>query len=290
LKNLELIELDLHKVGELSRKFDLIYATGVLHHLPEPRLGLQALLPALAEGGVICAMLYARYGRAGVYMVQDALRRLRLAQTPSDVKTARQVLAALPKWHAAQPYIRGATRDTGFDGGIVDTFLHAEDHAFTVPEILDLASSCGLAFQGWTDNLDYYPDGPFGHNADVCAKIAALPEQEQWAVVELLAPALAAHSFLLRRKSVAIPEDAIPARRHLLNVDHAQGVTTISRSGNVTRLEGFEAQVFAAIDGETKRSVIIAQVARGNKEAACRVGDLLAKLWRLGHITMCNYE
>ena len=56
--------------------FDYIDCCGVLHHLPDPAEGLRALLSVLAPGGGMGLMVYAPHGRTGVYMMQDALRRL----------------------------------------------------------------------------------------------------------------------------------------------------------------------------------------------------------------------
>ncbi len=56
--------------------FDYIDCCGVLHHLPDPAEGLRALLSVLAPGGGMGLMTYAPYGRTGVYMMQDVLRRL----------------------------------------------------------------------------------------------------------------------------------------------------------------------------------------------------------------------
>jgi hypothetical protein len=43
--------------------------------------------------------LYGRYARTGVYMLQDALRRLDVHQTSSDVTFTRHVLETLPQNH-----------------------------------------------------------------------------------------------------------------------------------------------------------------------------------------------
>ena len=78
--------------------FDFILCTGVLHHLSSPRDGLLALKSALAQGGGILTMVYGKYGRTGVYALQDALRLIAPASESKGerVLTARQVLAALP--------------------------------------------------------------------------------------------------------------------------------------------------------------------------------------------------
>ena len=76
LDNLEVHQLPLTEVGELGATFDQIVCTGVLHHLPDPDAGLAALRDVLAPGGVMHLMLYAPYGRTGVYMLQEFCRRL----------------------------------------------------------------------------------------------------------------------------------------------------------------------------------------------------------------------
>ena len=85
LDNLELRELPIERTVDLDRDFDLIVATGVLHHLADPAEGLSSLAAVLKPDGVIFLMLYARYGRAGAYMLQDFFRRLGLDQSPDDV-------------------------------------------------------------------------------------------------------------------------------------------------------------------------------------------------------------
>ena len=44
LSNLEVRQLPIERVGELGRRFDKIVCTGVLHHLPDPDVGLRLSL------------------------------------------------------------------------------------------------------------------------------------------------------------------------------------------------------------------------------------------------------
>ena len=60
--------------------FDYINCCGVLHHLPEPERGLDALLQVLAPDGALGMLLYAQYGRTGVYQMQSLLRLLTAAR------------------------------------------------------------------------------------------------------------------------------------------------------------------------------------------------------------------
>src|SRR5262245_18572764 len=64
--------LDLPRLG--LRTFDYINCVGVLHHLDDPDAGLKALLGVLKDDGVLGLMVYALYGRTGVYQMQSLMR------------------------------------------------------------------------------------------------------------------------------------------------------------------------------------------------------------------------
>src|SRR5690242_13211878 len=89
LHNLQLFKGDLREVASIGDQFDLILCTGVIHHMAEPGAGLAALRDVLAPGGVISLMVYGQTVRTGVYMVQDALRRIGVPQSAAGVAQVR---------------------------------------------------------------------------------------------------------------------------------------------------------------------------------------------------------
>src|SRR3989441_12223585 len=127
--------------------FDYINCVGVLHHLEDPKAGLQALRSVLKADGAISLMLYGKYGRTGVYQLQELLRRLNFDETGLEAKLANTkiVLDSLPKtnWFKRSEAIIGDHKEFG-DAGIVDLLLHAQDRAFTVDELYDLVEGCDL--------------------------------------------------------------------------------------------------------------------------------------------------
>jgi len=50
--------LQIERAGELPGEFDLINCVGVLHHLPNPVAGIQALSEKLAPGGIMHIFVY----------------------------------------------------------------------------------------------------------------------------------------------------------------------------------------------------------------------------------------
>jgi SAM-dependent methyltransferase len=198
LSNLELHRLPIEELPILGRDFDLIVSTGVLHHLADPQAGMNALARCLRPDGAIGVMLYARYGRIGVELLQSVFRDLGLGQNESSIPVVRQTLSLLPPGHPAQPYLRGA-RELQYDTALVDTFLHGRERSYTVDGCIDLVASAGLMFQGWFHKVPYYPHNLFGRPDPVFSAVNALPEPTLWSVNERLRPVNACHYFMACR-------------------------------------------------------------------------------------------
>src|SRR5262249_1100314 len=71
LDNLVIRQLSLLNIQQLGQTFDHIVCTGVLHHLADPDDGLQSLRSVLRPDGAMQIMVYAKYGRAGIYMIRE---------------------------------------------------------------------------------------------------------------------------------------------------------------------------------------------------------------------------
>lgn len=181
LKNLELHRLPIEEIATLQQDFDLIISTGVLHHLASPEAGIQALAPCLRPDGVMALMLYAKYGRIGVDMMQSVFRDMGLGQNDASVLLVRETLAALAPDHPVRSYMAIAP-DLGYDAGLVDTFLHGRERNYTIGECQDLVASCGLVFQDLLFKAPYHP--PVGSTSAFHTAVAALPKERQWAVME----------------------------------------------------------------------------------------------------------
>jgi len=197
LKNLTLFKGDLLDVGSIGQRLDVILCTGVLHHMADPAAGLAALRDVLAPDGVMVLMLYGAAVRTGVYMLQDAFRRMGVVQTSQGVAQVRQILRELPSRHYAQDYIRAAD-ELKKDVAIVDTFLHPQDRAYTVPQVLELVEGAGLEFQNWVDNFSYWRNGGWGPDSAIAAAVDPLRPSEHWAAVEMLGLATGMHMFTVR--------------------------------------------------------------------------------------------
>lgn len=193
LSNLELHRLPIEQVHSLGRTFDLIVSSGVLHHLADPQRGMSSLARVLRPDGVIGVMLYAKYGRLGVEMMQGVFREMGLGQDQRSIDTVREALAVLPHGHPVLSYLEIAP-DLDYDAGLVDTFLHGRDRNYTVDDCLELVEQSGLVFQDWLIKSPYY--AALGGDAGLFADVAALAERQQWAVMERINYRNGCHFFM----------------------------------------------------------------------------------------------
>jgi SAM-dependent methyltransferase len=282
LDNLELLRMSLGEIGSLGRSFDLIVCTGVLHHLPDPEAGLRCLRDVLKPDGVMSIMLYGYFPRVGVYMLQEVFRRLGLQQDAAGIGVVKRAIDILPKSHYLNAY-RQMAPDLGYDSGLVDTFLHSADRAFTVPQILKFAEDNVLTLQSWLDNLKYALSSIIVDPQNPVRKLAeTLPVANQWEIVELIGQSLARHNFLLchpekdRRDYILDFSgdewlDYIPSRRHPLAVaptsgrDRALRPIVIQRLSHSVALDAFEAALFGQVDGSQAIRDILRTMDTGKK-------------------------
>lgn len=192
LDNLDLQLLLIEDVRQLRQDFDLIISTGVLHHLASPERGMAALAACLRPDGVAAIMLYARFGRTGVEMLQSVFRELGLEQTEPSLAMVRKALKVLPQDHPLHSYLAIAP-DLQYDAGLVDTFLHGRDRSYTIADCVNLVTSSGLVFQDMFQKSPYYP--PQRQLSPFYDVVAQLPDQQQWSIMERINHRNACHFF-----------------------------------------------------------------------------------------------
>ena len=198
LDNLEIYQLPVERAGELGRSFDEIVCTGVLHHLSDPDAGLRALRAVLKPDGAIHLMVYATYGRTGVYMLQDYCRRLEIGTTEKEIHDLANTLRALPQDHPLARLL-GGSADFRSRAGLADALLHPQDRAYTVPELFDFLERAGLVFGRWVRQAPYLP--PCGALAATphASRLAMLPLPQQYAAVELFLGTMLRHNCIAYR-------------------------------------------------------------------------------------------
>lgn len=278
LTNLEVLRLPIEDVGTLGREFDLVVTTGVLHHLADPAVGMRALAATLRPDGVLAVMLYAKYGRIGVDMMQSVFRDLGLRQDESSLAVVRDGIAALAAHHPARTYLEVAP-DVDYDAGLVDTFLHGRERAYTIDECRDLVASAGLVFQDLFLKSSYH--APRDASSAFFTAVSALPREREWSVMERVNARNACHFFLAcradrPRETYAIdvttgdPDRYVPSLRKGCWLEGA----TLHQSRWQLGLTPTEAELMKRVDGHRSIAEIVAEVGRSGEFARIAPADL----------------
>jgi SAM-dependent methyltransferase len=291
LSNLKLFKGDLLDVASLGGRFDVILCTGVLHHMVDPAAGLAALREVLAPDGVMALMLYGATVRTGVYMLQDAFRRIGTPQTTEGVEQVRRILGELSSRHYAQDYIQAAD-ELKNDTAVIDTFLHSQDRAYTVPQLLQLIESAGLSFQNWIDPLPYWRNGQWGPDSAIAAAVDPLPPREHWAAVEMLSQIAGMHLFAARHTGDVSVVDFDHGEWQRFVPHHAPGLSRkgpglFQRGPYEYKCSELEQFVLDGADGKRTIGEIINVPALGDipdEERDEFARRYFEHLWKLGHV------
>ena len=297
MKNLELHRLPIEEMHSLGRDFDLIISTGVLHHMAEPKAGMKALAGCLRPDGVAAIMLYAKYGRIGVEMLQGVFRELGLRQNDPSVLMVKDALATLPQDHPVRSYVAVAP-DLQFDAGLVDTFLHGRERSYTIDDCLDLIASAGLVFQDLFLKSAYYP--PAASTSAFHAAVSALPAPQQWSIMERVNIRNGCHFFTAcrgdRPKETYVIDfdsagilDAVPSLRYRCGLSGNQ----LSRHNWAMPLDAVQVALLQQMDGRRTIREIIGAASQGGVLPQRSQADLeqlgktlFQSLWQLDFLAM----
>lgn len=299
LQNLELHLLPIEELPTLGLDFDLVVATGVLHHMADPLAGLTAIAGCVRRGGVLAAMLYARYGRIGIELLESVFRDLGLRQDDASIQLVKETIAVLPADHPAQGYLKLA-QDLQSDAALVDTFLHARARSYSVDECIELVRAAGLVFAGWFHKSPYYLHNLLAPASGLHAVVEALPERMTWSVMERLQTSNGCHFFLACRpdrpkESYTIDFssddslDYIPLMRTRCGLSG----TDISWPGARMRLNPSQLPFVQHVDGRRTIREIADCVVQQNQAPPDHAADyqkfgrrLFESLWRLDFVAM----
>jgi SAM-dependent methyltransferase len=276
LDNLEVHQVAIEDVAKLGQVFDQIVCTGVLHHLPDPDLGLRALRDVLRPEGAMHLMVYAPYGRAGIYMMQAYCRLLGVGASEAELRDLRATLESLTTDHPIAGVLRHA-RDFRQPDAMADALLHPLDRAYSVPQLYDWLGRSGVAFGHWIEQAPYLPHCGMVAKSPHAARLASLPPPQQHAAVELLRGTMVSHNFIAYRddrqaasQSIAFAGDrwrgyvpiALPwtvcVRERLPPGSVAVLVNRAhTRTDLICTVDPFEDRLLGAIDGERTLGAIL---------------------------------
>jgi 2-polyprenyl-3-methyl-5-hydroxy-6-metoxy-1,4-benzoquinol methylase len=301
LYNIDWHQMSLLDVADLGKTFDFINCSGVLHHLASPEDGLAALRGVLKPDGAMGIMVYAQYGRAAVYQMQELLRKTMTPDMSAADKVAltKKILALLPQTNLFRAQEKWRT-EVAMDGdiGLYDLLLHSTDRAYTVPQLyawiegagLNILRFCGKMGQ----RLHYMPEFVLGRDPALLAHIKTLPLPRQHAIAEAAHSTHIKHSVLVTQggHAIASPEDEemVPfffmdcldgaKLSQRLNASSGQGIEVDLPDGVRLSLQArpYAADILRHLDGQRTVGEILAAVAQENNG---KTADVKAEFLRL---------
>jgi SAM-dependent methyltransferase len=156
------VETDLHAPGLAVGGFDVVIASGVLHHTPDPARAFAAAARLARPGGILVIGLYSAYAR-----LPHRLRRLVARATGYRIIPLDPVL----RDRAAEPERRTAW--------LRDQYQHPEEHRHTLGEVLRWFRTAGVEY------LRAYPTSTVGEEPLSGAELFT-PAGDDWAFERLL--------------------------------------------------------------------------------------------------------
>ena len=198
LKNLTIHQLAIEQASELKMSFDQIVCTGVLHHLADPDAGLRALRSVLKPDGAMHLMVYAPYGRTGIYMLQEFCRRIGIHAYDREIRDLIAALAVLPRSHPLQSLL-SQSPDFQNEAALADALLHPHDRGYSVPQLFEFLEKGGLTFGRWVRQAPYSVHCGVMTQIPQGSRLAHRPLAEQYAAIELFRGTMVRHSVIAYR-------------------------------------------------------------------------------------------
>lgn len=208
---IEFKQLNVEDAYTLGGEFDLINSVGVLHHLPDPVVGIQSLATKLTQGGLFHIFVYGELGRWEISLMQKAIALLQGNQRgdyTDGVKIGREIFASLPENNRLlkrekERWALENQRDECF----ADMYVHPQEVDYNIDSLFEFIKASGLEFVGFSNRDFWQLERLIGKNDDLKARASKLSPQERYRLIELLDPAEVTHYEFFLTKSPLVRYD-----------------------------------------------------------------------------------
>jgi hypothetical protein len=155
-------------------------------------------------------MVYAPYGRTGIYMIQEYCRRLGIGTSDQEIQDLAAALMELPEGHPLGHLLREAP-DFRRKAALADALLHPQDRAYSVTQLFEYLERGGLTFGRWIRQAPYLAQCGALATIPHASRLAQLAAQEGYAAVELFRGTMVRHSLVAYR--TGLRGESQPAHR-----------------------------------------------------------------------------
>jgi tetratricopeptide (TPR) repeat protein len=146
IQNIEYMQADILDLRKLSRQFDIVESSGVLHHMNDPVAGWRALTDCLKPGGLMKIGLYSEMARQHIVEMRQEISNAGIGSSDTAMKLFRKTVMKSDKNHHKRILKSG---DFYSLSTLKDLLFHIQEHKFTIPQIQDCLSELGLKFCGF---------------------------------------------------------------------------------------------------------------------------------------------
>jgi SAM-dependent methyltransferase/tetratricopeptide (TPR) repeat protein len=136
-------QADILKLGALGRSFNVIDASGVLHHMADPVQGWRSLVSLLRPRGLMHLGFYSEVGRRDLVAARSFIAERGYGSTPAEIRRCRQDLLDSP--------LRSVARFSDFfsTSECRDMLFHVQEGRLTIPVIKSFLAENSLRFLGF---------------------------------------------------------------------------------------------------------------------------------------------
>jgi 2-polyprenyl-3-methyl-5-hydroxy-6-metoxy-1,4-benzoquinol methylase len=203
-KPVQFFNLKLEEATQLEGEFDFINCVGVLHHLPEPEKGIQALAKKLKPGGILHIFVYAELGRWEIALMQKAIALLQGDQRGDyrdGVKVGREIFANLPEDNRILQQDKQLwSLENHRDESFADMYVHPQEIDYNVDTLFNLIEASGLDFVGFSNPKYWQIERLLGKSPELMERAKGLSNNRSlYRLIELLDPSLTHYEFFLSK-------------------------------------------------------------------------------------------
>jgi len=244
LTNINFVQADLMTLEGLEVPpggFDVIYSSGVLHHLADPQVGLNNLTDILAPHGVVSLMLYGSYGRQALYRLIEGIDILSDNEDAieSRLPLARALTEVADTSIFKGNYWQGTHRNP--DVEFVDTCLNVNEVSYDITSLWNFIDEAKMKFVRWVEPDVWSVEKHF-KDPQLLARLKELSLTEQYRVIERLFEIPKLEFILCKADNFAAPAvsiDEIESSQFAVNpeasfsvekrnLDHSQRIEDVS--------------------------------------------------------------